>query len=350
MGCAGAGGLPPPGLRSWGAMLPLLVPLRGRSGTAVTHATGKWGASDAWAGAAPRTRPAGHRPCAAGWVVDVRGTQGVRLLSHSLRHVCCRVHGIGGLPTGVQRLARPLSNTLIARTHRQEGSEDCPAMGAAGGGGGDGAAAWEAAPAVFFRPCALEDLDRVAALEASRAERHQRRRSRAAPPPTPALAPPRTRHPPTTHPPQASSYPPEEAAPRERLEQRLQTAGDYFLAAVHSAPDATSASTSPELVGFCCGTLTTADHLTHESMMLHEPEGGKEGGAPDQLLVAVCAIRCHHVSPYSPTIPRRTTHCRLRGAVHSLGVRGRRAAAKRRRQPPAAGVRGVGGGRQPAPS
>ena len=67
---------------------------------------------------------------------------------------------------------------------------------------------------------------------------------------------------------QAAGYPPDEAASRERLQYRLEHAGGQFLAAVEPAAEGLS------IVGFVCGTLSSADCLTHESMGKHEPDGG----------------------------------------------------------------------------
>ena len=46
-------------------------------------------------------------------------------------------------------------------------------------------------------------------------------------------------------------------------------AAGQFLAAVRP-----SSGGELEIVGFCCGTLSTANRLTEESMAQHEPEGG----------------------------------------------------------------------------
>ena len=69
---------------------------------------------------------------------------------------------------------------------------------------------------------------------------------------------------------QAASYPADEAASPERLEYRLRHAGDQFLAAVQAGGGSSGAL---ELVGFCCGTLSSAAQLTEESMARHEPGG-----------------------------------------------------------------------------
>ena len=60
-----------------------------------------------------------------------------------------------------------------------------------------------------------------------------------------------------------ASYPEDEAATREKLQLRIEQAGDYFF----------GASEGGELQGFVCGTLTKGDALTEESMSVHEPDG-----------------------------------------------------------------------------
>jgi hypothetical protein len=67
---------------------------------------------------------------------------------------------------------------------------------------------------------------------------------------------------------QAAGYPPDEAASRERLQYRLEHAGGQFLAAVEPAAEGLT------ILGFVCGTLSSAECLTHESMGTHEPDGG----------------------------------------------------------------------------
>lgn len=84
----------------------------------------------------------------------------------------------------------------------------------------------EAAPDTFFRPPAPEELDAIHALE-------------------------------------AAGYPADEAASRERLQYRLTEAPGLFLVAVQA----------DEVIGFVCGTGSSADCLEEESMATHEPEG-----------------------------------------------------------------------------
>ncbi|PNH04495.1 putative N-acetyltransferase C9.02c [Tetrabaena socialis] len=95
--------------------------------------------------------------------------------------------------------------------------------------------------AVFFGPVQPEQLDRIHALE-------------------------------------AESYPEDEAATYDKLKFRIQNAADVFLVAMRSADGggeagAAGAVSDPEVVGYVCGTCTSAGRLTHESMAAHEPEG-----------------------------------------------------------------------------
>lgn len=61
-----------------------------------------------------------------------------------------------------------------------------------------------------------------------------------------------------------ASYPEDEAATREKLQLRIEQAGDYFWGV---------SDDGGELQGFVCGTLTKGDALTEESMSVHEPDG-----------------------------------------------------------------------------
>ena len=62
-----------------------------------------------------------------------------------------------------------------------------------------------------------------------------------------------------------ASYPADEAATEEKLRMRIREAPEYFHGAF-KGPDG-------PLVGFICGTLTSATVLTDESMSEHEPAG-----------------------------------------------------------------------------
>ena len=66
-----------------------------------------------------------------------------------------------------------------------------------------------------------------------------------------------------------NSYPPDEAASPENLTYRQANAGDFFL--VGLKPNETTGE--DEIVSYVCGTLTSADVLTHDSMSTHEPTG-----------------------------------------------------------------------------
>lgn len=63
---------------------------------------------------------------------------------------------------------------------------------------------------------------------------------------------------------ETASYPADEAATEAKLQMRLSEAGEYFYGAYSDAG---------ALCGFVCGTLTTSDELTDESMSVHEPAG-----------------------------------------------------------------------------
>ncbi|XP_060686068.1 serotonin N-acetyltransferase-like isoform X2 [Hemiscyllium ocellatum] len=62
---------------------------------------------------------------------------------------------------------------------------------------------------------------------------------------------------------EAAGYPPEEAASLAKLQYRQREAGELFLG--HFVDD--------QLIGFVCGTRSLEDHLTEESMDVHEPTG-----------------------------------------------------------------------------
>ena len=84
----------------------------------------------------------------------------------------------------------------------------------------------EAAPDTCFRPPEPRELDVIHALE-------------------------------------AAGYPADEAASRERLEYRMREAPGLFLVAVEAE----------EVIGFICGTASSANCLEEDSMATHEPEG-----------------------------------------------------------------------------
>lgn len=88
---------------------------------------------------------------------------------------------------------------------------------------------------IFFRPCTAEDVSVVAEIE-------------------------------------SNSYPPDEAASPENLAYRQANAGDFFLVGIQSGTSLVVPG-GDELVSYVCGTLTTAEVLTHDSMSTHEPSG-----------------------------------------------------------------------------
>jgi len=61
-----------------------------------------------------------------------------------------------------------------------------------------------------------------------------------------------------------TSYPADEAATPEKLAQRAEHAGEYFLGLF---------GPKEELVGFVCGTTTAGDSLTEETMSTHDAAG-----------------------------------------------------------------------------
>jgi len=75
---------------------------------------------------------------------------------------------------------------------------------------------------------------------------------------------------------ETASYPKDEAASPERLAWRHANAGRFFWG-VYADDTTKSPQLAPPsqktLVGFICGTLTSASELTHESMALHETGG-----------------------------------------------------------------------------
>lgn len=76
---------------------------------------------------------------------------------------------------------------------------------------------------------------------------------------------------------ESASYPEDEAATYEKLKYRIEHASNVFMAALQPGSSASEAEgTEPQpdqLVGFVCGTQTSAGKLTHESMSTHDPEG-----------------------------------------------------------------------------
>ncbi|KAE9402597.1 acyl-CoA N-acyltransferase [Gymnopus androsaceus JB14] len=71
-------------------------------------------------------------------------------------------------------------------------------------------------------------------------------------------------------------YPTDEAASLESFRLRQFLAGELFLGAFRPG------SSSPELVGFICGTRASGSTLTHESMSQHTPDG------PSVCIHSVC--------------------------------------------------------------
>ncbi|GIL68425.1 hypothetical protein Vafri_21706 [Volvox africanus] len=68
---------------------------------------------------------------------------------------------------------------------------------------------------------------------------------------------------------EASSYPDDEAATREKLDFRIQHAPNLFMVAMQCR----DGGEGPLVVGYVCGTCTSAGHLSHESMATHDHEG-----------------------------------------------------------------------------
>lgn len=64
---------------------------------------------------------------------------------------------------------------------------------------------------------------------------------------------------------QIAGYPPDEAATREKMEYRLEKAGNLFMVAVSGATDA--------IIGYVCATATAKEQLEEESMSVHDPDG-----------------------------------------------------------------------------
>ena len=94
---------------------------------------------------------------------------------------------------------------------------------------------------IFFRPCVAEDLAAVTEME-------------------------------------QNSYPPDEAASAENLKFRQENAGGFFLVGMKSACEEKKSElderkSADQLVSYVCGTLTSSDTLTHESMSDHDPTG-----------------------------------------------------------------------------
>ncbi|WIA41274.1 hypothetical protein OEZ86_004878 [Tetradesmus obliquus] len=94
----------------------------------------------------------------------------------------------------------------------------------------------QAVPSLFFRPPTLDDLDAIHDIE-------------------------------------ANSYPEDEAATYENLKFRIEQASGQFLVAIKAASAGDGSNSSDQLVGYVCGTCSSASSLTHESMSSHEPGG-----------------------------------------------------------------------------
>eukprot|EP00798_Chlamydomonas_sp_ICE-L_P013717 gene13717-19612_t len=94
-------------------------------------------------------------------------------------------------------------------------------------------------PFTYYRPVDMANLDRISALE-------------------------------------SASYPEDEKASYENLKFRIENASSVFLVAMQAtaAEEGDAASISNEsIIGYVCGTYTSASTLTHHSMETHEPEG-----------------------------------------------------------------------------
>lgn len=96
---------------------------------------------------------------------------------------------------------------------------------------------------LFFRPPSIDDLDTIHAIE-------------------------------------AASYPDDEAATYKKLKFRIDHAPGLFLVAESSGGgggggggDAPGGAPADEIVGYVCGTCSSSDSLTHESMGRHDPDG-----------------------------------------------------------------------------
>jgi len=73
-------------------------------------------------------------------------------------------------------------------------------------------------------------------------------------------------------PPHRAIRPADEAATREKLDYRINHAGDLFMGAVASMGDE-EGHVKDSIIGYICGTLANSSELTHESMSKHEPGG-----------------------------------------------------------------------------
>lgn len=162
----------------------------------------------------------------------------------------------------------------------------------------EGNSAVESAPSLFFKPPSMDELDEIHGLEVCMQRACQLAELTLLPPPPPpphtaALPASHCRQPaiPLTKPPPGSAWHTgsstvgghlllSSAAERRRAPccpptrgppppPRMPAADGQFLAAVEPSPDG-----ALRVVGFCCGTLSTSDKLTEESMGRHEAEGG----------------------------------------------------------------------------
>lgn len=108
---------------------------------------------------------------------------------------------------------------------------------------------------------------------------------------------------------ESMSYPEDEAATYEKLKFRIENASNVFMVALQSPlqqpqeqgdgqgdTDAAAASAQPQVVGFVCGTCTSAPTLTHESMSKHDPEG---------------SLLCVHSVVVDPSLRRRGLATRM---------------------------------------
>lgn len=121
----------------------------------------------------------------------------------------------------------------------------------------DSAPVWQAAPigSVIYRPPMIEDLETIADLEVRIRSLYTNDRN----------------HLTSTHfqYSQAVGYPADEAASFDRLKFRIENASNLFLVAVRLH----ESDPGYDILGYCCGTSTTAAALTEESMGEHEPDG-----------------------------------------------------------------------------
>ncbi|KAI0691418.1 Mss4-like protein [Cytidiella melzeri] len=80
---------------------------------------------------------------------------------------------------------------------------------------------------------------------------------------------------------EVASFPPEEAGSLEKFQYRQQHAPELFLGAYIPTPGGRI------LAGYVCSTLSSSEHLTHESMDEHEPSG------TSVCIHAVCVALIH---------------------------------------------------------